>query len=154
MNIMNSADDSIRFQEMVASLRGHGFRLTPQRLALVRLLADNVTHPSASQLHEQLRARFPTISLATVYKTLATLKDLGEIQELNTGARETRYDGRQAEPHPHLMCVQCERIVDYPAVWPASIHDEVEAASGFQILGYRVVFYGVCPACRAAGRET
>jgi len=152
--IMNNVQNILRFQQMIESLKSHGFRLTPQRLALVALLADTTTHPTANQLYEQLRTRFPTMSRATVYKTLSTLKELGEIQELSTGDGEARYDGYQAEPHPHLMCVQCKRIIDYPMEWPAALIAEIEAASGFQILGYEMVFYGVCPACRAAGRQT
>ena len=153
--IMNNVQNILRFQQMIESLKSHGFRLTPQRLALVALLADTTTHPTANQLYEQLRTRFPTMSRATVYKTLSTLKELGEIQELSTGDGEARYDGYQAEPHPHLMCVQCKRIIDYPMEeWPAALIAEIETASGFQILGYEMVFYGVCPVCRAAGRQT
>jgi len=141
--IMNNVQNTLRFQQMIESLKSRGFRLTPQRLA------------SANQLYEQLRTRFPTMSRATVYKTLSTLKELGEIQELSTGDGEARYDGYQAEPHPHLMCIQCKRIIDYPMEeWPAALIAEIETASGFQILGYEMVFYGVCPVCRAAGRQT
>ena len=82
-----------RYEHLLKKLRQRDYRLTPQRVALVRLLAESEGHPSAAQLHDQLKADYPTMSLATVYKTLNLLKDLGEVLELGFCNDDSRYDG-------------------------------------------------------------
>ena len=66
---------------MIRVLKDKGCRLTPQRLALLRILSKSAGHPSAEQIFEQIRADYPTTSLATIYKTLSLLKDMGEVFE-------------------------------------------------------------------------
>ncbi|HDQ35076.1 MAG TPA: transcriptional repressor, partial [Chloroflexi bacterium] len=85
-------DSQARLDELLTRLREQGYRLTPQRVALVQLLIDSETHPSAGQIYEQLHAQFPTMSLATVYKTLHLLKEMGEVLELGFGDDDNRYD--------------------------------------------------------------
>ena len=70
-------DPEVRFHELIAALKEHDFRLTPQRVELVRLIASSDGHPSAVQLYARIRRQFPTMSHATVYNTLALLKDMG-----------------------------------------------------------------------------
>ena len=145
---MNSRDPDIRFEELVAKFRERGYRITPQRLALLRLLAASENHPSAAQLYEQLREQYPTMSLATVYKILSRMKEMGEVLELGFSDDDNRYDGNEPAPHPHLICTQCRKIID-PEV--ASFHDltqEVAANTGFRILRHRLDFYGICPDCQ------
>ena len=64
---------------MIRVVREKGGRLTPQRLAMLKILAKSKGHPSAEQIYDQIRADFPTTSLATIYKTLSLLKDRGEV---------------------------------------------------------------------------
>ncbi|MEJ2737754.1 MAG: Fur family transcriptional regulator, partial [Anaerolineae bacterium] len=92
------ADPQTRFEELVAKLREREYRLTPQRIALLRLLAASEGHPSASQLYEQMKDQFPTTSLATVYKTLNVLKEIGEVLELGFSGDDNRYDGKKPYP--------------------------------------------------------
>ena len=90
------------------TLRDVGCRMTPQRLALLHILSAADNHPSAQQLYEELRQQFPTTSLATVYKTLNVLKDLGEVNEMGFGSGDNRYDGHPSVPAsaPGLHAVQ------------------------------------------------
>lgn len=142
------ADPRLRFEELQKRFRERGYRLTPQRIALLRMLAENRSHPSASHLYRQIRKRFPTTSLATVYKTLALLKDMGEVLELGFGEDNKRYDGNIPYPHPHLICVRCHSIVDPEVTVLSHLEQEVASVSGYDIIGHRLDFYGICPECK------
>jgi len=141
-------DPQTRFEELVAKLREREYRLTPQRIALLRLLAASDGHPSASQLYEQMRDQFPTTSLATVYKTLTVLKEIDEVLELGFSGDDNRYDGKKPYPHPHLICIRCQKIRDPEASLAQSLMQEVAQSSGYQIVGHRLDFYGLCPDCQ------
>ena len=142
-----------RFEELTARFRESGYRLTPQRVALLRLLAESRGHPSAGQLYKQLSQQFPTTSPATVYKTLALLKEMGEVLELGFSDDDNRYDGNQPTPHPHLICVCCRAIIDPELSLVQDLEAEMARLSGYQIVGQRLDFYGVCPECQAADPE-
>lgn len=122
--------------------------MTPQRIALLRLLATGDGHPSASQLYEQIKEQFPTTSLATVYKTLNVLKEMDEVLELGFGQGDNRYDGNKPYPHPHLVCIKCGKILDPDVGLAQDLIQEVAQSSGYQIVGHRLDFYGLCPDCR------
>jgi Fur family peroxide stress response transcriptional regulator len=122
--------------------------MTPQRMALVRLIAEGDAHPSAAQLYGQIKMQFPSMSLATVYKTLDLLKELGEVFEI--GLRDdSHYDGSRPTPHPHLICTNCQKIVDGELDTPVRrLVAEMEQTSGFQIVRHQLNFYGLCPECQ------
>ncbi|MBN1250423.1 MAG: transcriptional repressor [Anaerolineae bacterium] len=138
-----------RYEVIVERLREAGCRLTPQRLALVDILTHTDRHFSAQQLHERLRQRFPTTSLATVYKTLNTLRELGEVTEMGFSDDDTRYDAMDPHPHPHLVCIQCRRIIDAEVEPPDELAERLEQISGYRILSHRLEFYGICPECQS-----
>ncbi len=136
-----------RLGTLVEHLRGSGHRLTPQRLAIARVLACSRDHPSAETIFAEVRAEYPMVSLATIYNTLETLKDMGEVLEIEFSAGN-RYDARQVAPHPHLACTRCGRIED---VALPDIQERIAAVA--QHLPYsavvpQVTFMGVCPACQ------
>lgn len=141
-------DPHTRFEELVARLRQREHRLTPQRIALLRLLAAGDGHPSAAQLYEQIKDQFPTTSLGTVYKTLSVLKEMGEVLELGFSGDDNRYDGKRPYPHPHLICVRCQKILDPEVSLAPSLIQEVAQSSGYQVIGHRLDFYGLCPDCQ------
>jgi Fur family peroxide stress response transcriptional regulator len=142
------ADPQARFEELMKKLRERRYRLTPQRVALLRLLASSEGHPSVAQLYDRLRAQFPTTSLATVYKTLSLLDDMGEVLELGFGDNGKRYDGNKPYPHPHLICIRCRKIVDAEAGLAQNLAQEVAQGSGFRVVSHRLDFYGLCPDCQ------
>jgi len=141
-------DPQTRFEELVTKLREREYRLTPQRITLLRLLAASDRHPSASQLYEQMKDQFPTTSLGTVYKTLNVLKEIGEVLELGFSGDDNRYDGKKPYPHPHLICVRCQKILDPEVSLAQSLIQEVAQSSGYQVVGHRLDFYGLCPDCQ------
>lgn len=144
---------SDRVSEFADGLRQAGLRLTPQRLAICRLLADNTTHPTATQVYAELSEQFPSLSRATVYSTLNTLASLGLVHELgHAGDGHKHYDA-VISPHANLICTQCNQISDVEDRALESISQRVARRSGYQIRGARIVYYGVCPACAKRRRR-
>jgi Fur family transcriptional regulator, peroxide stress response regulator len=136
-----------RVNEILRRLRERGHRLTPQRYAVVRALVEGGEHPSAEQLFQRVSDAYPMMSPATVYKTLDTLKAAGEVLELEFREGPNRYDANIPTAHPHVVCTRCGRIND---VMLDQIGPSIENAakqSNYQISGYRLDFYGLCPNC-------
>ena len=143
------ADRDIRLKAMINRLRENNFRITPQRSVILKILAASEGHPSATQIHEQLRGQFPTMSLATVYKTLNILKEMGEVLELGFGDGDNRYDGNMPFPHPHLICINCRQIIDPEVPEFRALAQHIATISGFQIVSHRLDFFGICPDCQS-----
>ena len=137
-----------RLETMVERLRECGCRITPQRLEILRVLAESRGHPSAETVHRAVASRFPSLSLATVYKTIAVLKKTGEILELAFSDRDNRYDGNRPSPHPHLVCQVCGAIIDPNLESLDALARQVAEATGYRILSHRLEFYGICPDCQ------
>jgi Fur family peroxide stress response transcriptional regulator len=143
-------DPKIRFDELIAALKEREYRLTPQRVELVRLIAASEGHPSATQLHAEIKSRFPTMSHATVYKTLALLKDMNQVLEIDL-RDDSHYDGNRPAPHSHLICMKCNKIMDGDLEFDPTSIKKLEEMSGYQIIRPQIAFYGLCPDCRQKG---
>jgi len=87
-------------------------------------------------------------SLATVYKTLALLKDMGQVTEISLGHSGSRYDGHPADPHSHLICLKCNRIFDADIPALAALPQSVQQSTGFTITHQRFDFFGICSECQ------
>ncbi len=142
-------DPLIRLEKIINKLRAHDFRVTPQRLAVLKAFLTNADHPSVEDVFEQVRKDYPTTSLATVYKTVNLLKELGEILEIRLTAERNRYDGRKPYPHPHLICTECQAIIDPKLSVLEQLTAELVQVSGFLIQSHQLEFFGVCPACQS-----
>ena len=142
------SDPETRYQTMLGKLKERSCRLTSHRLALLRLIAASEGHPNAAQLYEKLREQFPSVSLATIYKTLTLLKDEGQVLEIDLH-NNSHYDGNKPYPHPHLICNQCKQIVDGDEVlFLHAANQEIMEKYDFQVTQSQIVFYGVCRACQ------
>ncbi|MCX6066328.1 MAG: Fur family transcriptional regulator [Chloroflexi bacterium] len=138
---------------LTTTLQQAGMRLTPQRMAICKLLTESDEHPTAMMLYEELRPQFPSLALATVYNTLDTLVSLGAVNVLgHAGDDHVHYDAVM-EPHVNLACVACHRIVDIPSEHVQHLDDEISQASGYKLLGARVLYYGLCPDCQKTSPE-
>jgi Fur family transcriptional regulator, peroxide stress response regulator len=137
------------FSHLAQALRQEGLRLTPQRLAICRLLAETSEHPTAQMIYERLRLEFPSLSLATVYNTLETLVTLGVINALGSAGDDAMHYDADTSPHVNLACTSCHRVIDLSSEHVNDLADEVVAKSGYQLLGARVLYYGLCPACQS-----
>lgn len=137
-----------RLRQILTRLKERDFRLTPQRLAILKILAASNGHPSVDKIFDQVKLDFPTTSLATVYKTVTLLKELGEVLELGFPDGSNRYDGNKPYPHPHMVCLKCKRISDPDLQSVEELTREAEQKTGFDILSHRLDFFGICPDCR------
>ena len=140
-------EDTKRLDILTQKLRQNGHRLTPQRMAVLEILAVSRDHPSVEEIYDQVKSRFPMTSLGTVYKTVEVLKELGEILELGFANQGSRYDGARPHPHPHLICTQCGKIIDPDVSMMEDLARVVAQQTGFQIVTHRLDFYGICPNC-------
>jgi Fur family peroxide stress response transcriptional regulator len=143
-----TAEKQARVEQMCRALQGSGHRMTPQRLGVLRALVGVNAHPSAEEVHAQVRLDAPMTSLATVYKTLETLRDLGEAREMALGDGRRRYDAVRPGFHPHAVCTRCGRIEDVDLAGLDVLPARAAQASGFRVRAQRVEFYGLCRSCQ------
>ena len=137
-----------RLAQMLAKLKGRDFRLTPQRLAILTILAGSEEHPSVDEIYTEVRIKFPTTSIATVYKTIALLKELNEVLELGFPDGSNRYDGNRPYPHPHAICMKCRKILDPEIASVDQLSEEMKKKTGYIISFHRLDFFGLCPECQ------
>jgi len=130
-----------RAESMLANLKRAGLKLTPQRIAIVREIADDLTHPTAQTLFDRLRPAFPTMSCATVYNTLDALAGCGLTGSLNLGGA-VRFDPN-TEPHHHAVCDACGVVVDIPVPAP----EAPALVNGFRVLREERTYRGLCGRC-------
>ncbi|MCI6085188.1 MAG: transcriptional repressor [Selenomonas sp.] len=138
--------------EVTDILRGKGYKATPQRLAIYDALAATREHPNADMLYQRLVPHYPTMSLATVYKTLGILCTVGLAQELNVGEDAFRYDAN-TDSHPHVRCMSCGRVEDVPVLNDAMLMRQAAASTGYDIEDRQIYLYGTCPSCREKKRK-
>jgi len=143
------ADHKNRFETIIRKLKDNGHKITPQRLAIVKILAKSDGHPSVEDIYGQIRKDFPTMSLATVYRNILLIKSLGEVLELGFPDGSNRYDGNRPNPHPHVICIKCKKIVDPDVESLDEMKKEVAEETHFQILNHRLDFFGICSECLA-----
>ena len=114
-------------------------------MAILEYLEGNESHPSASDIYKSVFDKFPTMSFATVYNTLETLKEKGVIKELSIDPDKKRFDPNTS-PHHHLLCLRCKAIKDIFKEFPLALNESEK--HDFDIIGHHVDFYGICPRCK------
>ncbi|WP_019552031.1 transcriptional regulator PerR [Propionispira raffinosivorans] len=135
-------------KEVTALLREKGFKVTPQRLAIYNVLSNTTEHPSAEMIFSKLQEFYPTMSLATVYKTIEILKEIGLVQILNVGEESFRYDAN-TDTHPHVRCLVCNRVDDIYGVDESAYVNQISEQTAYRLSGQQFYFYGVCPECQS-----
>ena len=152
MSTPSPRDPLERFAERC---RAAGLVLTPQRLAVFRQLVADRDHPTVEALHGALRRELPTLSLATVYKTLGTLARIGAVRRVSGGGAGSRWDAPQ-ESHHHLVCIGCGGVTDVfdtrlDALTPRAT--ALAGRRGFAVSGHIVEIFGRCAACQGTKRR-
>src|SRR3954466_7279437 len=104
-----------RAERMLAGVRAAGLKVTPQRMAIVRELAGDESHPTAQELFDRLRPGLPTMSFATVYNTLDALSAAGLCAAMSLSPGSGRFDPNMM-PHHHAVCDSCGAVRDVPSV--------------------------------------
>ncbi|GIV14187.1 MAG: transcriptional repressor [Fimbriimonadales bacterium] len=133
---------------LIEGLKRAGLRITPQRVAICKTLAESKDHPTATMIYHALLPQFPTLSLATVYKTLHVLKQLGLVHTLGDAGDGMEHYEADLQPHINLVCVRCHQVVDFDEELIAHVERAVAERSGYEIQGARIVYYGLCPRCK------
>ena len=123
-----------------------------QRDSILNFLSARHDHPTAETIYLGVRQELPNISLATVYRNLTLLDDIGLIQRIRTGNGPDRFDGHP-EPHNHFICRECGRVIDLEMDSIERINDIAGRSFGGTIEGHRTWFYGKCPDCLAKEQE-
>jgi Fur family peroxide stress response transcriptional regulator len=142
-----------RISSLQRKLSESGHRTTPQRLHILRALLENATHPTAEDIWETVRLVSPTTSLGTIYKTLDTLMEMGEVIELDTRDDKHHYDAVRPKPHPHVICSNCGKIEDVEINGLADLQLQATLSSGYRIEEQQVTFYGLCGSCQEIGEK-
>lgn len=120
--------------------------MTSQRTVVLEYLRSVKNHPSAREVYEAVRERLPSISLATVYRTLAWLRDNGKALELKHGDKASRYDADTAE-HSHFTCAGCGRVLDVSLPVPKVDARQIMLQLGAELHGRRLEVTGLCKEC-------
>ncbi|MCR5176634.1 MAG: transcriptional repressor [Anaerovibrio sp.] len=134
-------------QEVSVLLRANGFKVTPQRLAVYMLLQGLEDQPTADILYRKLVEKYPTLSLATVYKTLEMYIRIGLVQRVDMGEDSCRYDANM-DNHLYIRCDKCGKVMALTDIDDSSLLADVSKVSGYTIRHRQLFFYGQCSQCQ------
>ena len=138
-------DSGERLQD---ALRSAGRRLTPQRRLILQVLEESKMHLDADALYDQVKARDPDVSLATVYRTLAVLRELGLVEEHRLGEDHGHYEAVRQEPHYHFTCLRCGKVIEFDTPLMAQVERELCEQKGVRVTGAHLHVSGYCARCR------
>ena len=124
-------------------------RLTPQRRAVLDVVAESADHPTAGQVLDRVRARVEGVGAATVYRTLALLAGSGQVAELRLGeGLALRYD-HSVHRHDHLVCTGCGEVRDADVRLEAGALAGLAKTTSYTVDGYDIQLHGRCARCAA-----
>ncbi|MEM7139075.1 MAG: transcriptional repressor [Myxococcota bacterium] len=127
----------------------HGLRSTGQRRVVTEEFFASHGHLSIEDLLEQVRRVEPKIGYATVYRTLKLLKECGLANERHFGDGVSRYEvAWEDEHHDHLICPQCEKIIEFEDAKIEELQKKVARRYDFELVSHKLELYGVCAECR------
>jgi Fur family ferric uptake transcriptional regulator len=130
-------------------LRRHGYKLTPQRRAVLNAIATNKDHVTPAEIFDRVRQEYPGIGLVTIYRTLDILTDLGLICEVHSGGHCRSYLMRRPqEHHHHLICSDCGTVTDFMNCDLSVLEQRLSRETGFQVEGHLLEFSGRCQSCQ------
>lgn len=139
---------AVDIEQIVAKLHEKGFRATPQRLAICEYVLSSKDHPTTDMVYIEVKRKYPTLSLATVYQTLHLLTDIGILQELELNDRISRYEPR-ISPHINILCRNCGMVEEYETEDFRELWSKIVGGLGFEPIGQRIDIYRYCDKCRA-----
>lgn len=122
-------------------------RRSKQREAILQVLRDTKSHPTADWVYEEVRKEMPKISLGTVYRNLKIMKEQGQILELRLAGALSRFDGNP-QNHYHFRCEGCGSVFDIDEPIDSSMDERVAMSTGFAIFHHRLEFRGLCNDCQ------
>ena len=123
-----------------------------QRESIKNYLAGRTDHPTAEMIYQALKEVDAKLSLGTVYRNLALLEQLGEIQKITTGNGPEHYDG-DVSRHQHFICRSCHQVSDVKVTGLSYLMEQAQKQCGGQVEGFSVSFYGLCEKCNCEVTE-
>ncbi|SHK05796.1 Fur family transcriptional regulator [Tepidibacter formicigenes] len=133
-------------------LKEEGFKLTPQRRSIVDImLKSKGQHLNSEEIYDLVKKQCPEIGLATVYRTLQLLDDIGAVSKLNLDDGCCRYElniNDESHNHHHLICKKCNKIMEVEEDLLETLEEEIEKNYGFKIFDHDVKFFGLCDDCK------
>jgi Fe2+ or Zn2+ uptake regulation protein len=135
------------------AFREAGRRLTSQRRLILDVLKESDEHLEAEAVHDTAKKRAPGLSLATVYRTLALLKEMNLVEEHRLGEGHSHYEAVQEEPHYHFTCQRCGRVIEFETPLVARIRHELCERKGIQVTRAHLHLTGYCRDCRNQARS-
>jgi Fur family ferric uptake transcriptional regulator len=143
--------DAVRTLE--AHLQAKGLKMTSQRLDLLRAALAHPNHFTADELHIRLREEDKSVSLATVYRSLAVLEEAGILEGHDFDGGQRRYERRLArEHHDHMVCLDCRAVVEFENDAIERLQEKVASAHGFRIREHHLTLFVTCDELAAKGR--
>ncbi len=139
--------------ETAEHLRKQGHRLTPQRLAVLEAIKAGPGHMSVSEVLEQVRPRYPTMTVPTVYRILQWLKLVDLVAETDLGGDSHIYEYIADHRHHHLVCSRCHRVIDLPSSFLDPVFEAMRQQYDFVPSMRHVALFGICPNCQRCGEE-
>ena len=135
-------------RKIAATLRQHGYKLTPQRRSVIRTIASTQDHLTPAAIYQKVHQDQPSIGLATIYRTLDILAKLDLICELHAGGSCHSYTIGAPGHHHHLICSNCGEVIDFAGYDLTKLEQRLSRETGFEIEGHLLEFIGLCQNCQ------
>jgi Fur family ferric uptake transcriptional regulator len=135
-------------RRIIATLKEHGYKLTPQRRAVIQTIASTPDHLTPAALYERVRQEHPNVGLVTIYRTLELLSRLELVCELHAGGSCHSYTTSTTEHHHHLICSHCGEVTDFTGYDLTELEQRLRRETGFEIEGHLLEFTGACRKCQ------
>ncbi len=133
--------ESDKTEKMATALRKAGIRVTRQRIALLGVLADADDHPDALELHERAKVAEPSVSLATVYRTLSVLEGEGVVHRHAFEGGGARFETTHEEHHDHILDVDTGEVIEFQSDKIEQLQEEIARELGYEVVHHRLELY-------------
>ena len=138
------------------NLKEKGYKLTPQRRAIVDIMIENEgKHLTAEEIYDLVKVDCPEIGLATVYRTILLLEELRILSKIDLGDNCSRYElvhEEESHQHHHLVCTECGEIIEVEDDLLDALEDNNESKHNFKIINHSLKFFGICSNCQSNNR--
>lgn len=147
-------DLDARIEDLRAKLKSRDSKMTPARQEILKIfLAHGGQHLSAEDVHDYMREKKSNVGLATVYRSLDLLTEMGILTRLDFGDGRARYEIFSENPkshhhHHHLVCLKCRKVFEFGDDLLEPLENDIAEKSGFKILNHDLKFYGYCRECQ------
>ena len=129
--------------QLISRCESQGIRLTGQRRAVVKALEESTDHPNVEDLHERALKLDPQISIATVYRTVKLLEEIGMVERHEFGGGRARYEDADREHHDHLIDINSGQVIEFIDPEIEALQQAIATRLGYRLKGHRMELYGV-----------